>query len=256
MPRVHLFELEDQTWFPSFIRNYGTDFLQFMAHKTKMYDPIIPLLASALKSLGLSHIVDIGSGGGGGIVLINEELKKEIPDLKITLTDYYPNIPAFEYISKSVDNIDFVKGPVDARAVPLNLKGLRTQFISFHHFKPQDARLILQNAVDAKSGIAVFEVQERSVKNFIAMFLAPILVLLVTPFIRPFSIGRIIFTYLIPIVPLFVLWDGLVSCLRTYSPKELRAIIEQLEDHENFDWKIEKRQSGPQKVICLVGLPI
>ena len=32
-----------------------------------------------------------------------------------------------------------------------------------------------------------------------------------------------IFTYLIPICPLAFAWDGFVSCLRTYSPAELRA---------------------------------
>ncbi len=38
MARIHLFEFENQAWFPSFLRNYGTDFLQFLSNKTKNDD--------------------------------------------------------------------------------------------------------------------------------------------------------------------------------------------------------------------------
>ena len=40
MSRIHLFEFEDQKWFPSFLRNYGTVFLQFLSNKTRMYQPL------------------------------------------------------------------------------------------------------------------------------------------------------------------------------------------------------------------------
>ncbi|WP_299437755.1 hypothetical protein [uncultured Aquimarina sp.] len=81
----------------------------------------------------------------------------------------------------------------------------------------------------------------------------PISVLLVTPFIRPFKIKRIIFTYLIPIVPLFVLWDGVVSSLRTYSVKEMNGLVENLNGTENYDWEIDKVKSGPGVVLYLLG---
>ena len=48
MKRVQLFEFEDQKWFPNSLRNYGTDFLRFISHKTKMYGPIIPVLEKGL----------------------------------------------------------------------------------------------------------------------------------------------------------------------------------------------------------------
>lgn len=131
--------------------------------------------------------------------------------------------------------------------------GLRTQFLSFHHFKPKDAQQILQNAIDTNSSIAIFEGQERSVPSIIAMILSPISVLLTTPFIRPFKIGRIIFTYLIPIVPILVLWDGVVSSLRTYSVKEMNELISKLNNKENFSWEVGKVKSGPAKILYLVG---
>lgn len=253
MGRIHLFEFEDQTWFPSFLRNYGTDFLQFLSNKTKLYKPIIPILKKALEKSNTNQIIDLGSGGGGGLLWLNSELKKDIPSLKITLTDFFPNISAFKFTKEKAGNIDFIEKPIDARNVPSELNGLRTQFLSLHHFKPQDAKQILQNAIDTDSSIAIFEGQERSIPSILAMLFSPISVLITTPFIKPFKLGRIVFTYLIPIVPLFVLWDGIVSSLRTYSVKEMNELIENLKGTENYHWEINKVKSGPSVILCLLG---
>ena len=255
MGRLHVFEFEDQKWFPAFLRDYGTDFLQFLSNRTKLYKPILPILEEGLKASGTDQIIDLASGGGGGLLWLNSELKKTVPKLKIMLTDYFPNHAAFEHTKKQADNFEYRETPIDARKVPKDLKGLRTQFLSLHHFKPEDAQLILQNAVDAKSGIAIFEAQERSLPSILAMLFSPISVLLTTPFIRPFKLGRVLFTYIIPIVPLFVLWDGVVSSLRTYSVKEMESLVANLKDKETFDWKIERLKSGPGVILYLLGVP-
>ena len=253
MGRIHLFEFEDQKWFPDFLRNYMTDFLQYLSNKAKIYKPIVPIIKKGLNESGTNQIIDLGSGGGGGLIWLNSELKKDIPELKIVLTDYYPNISAFRLTKKKAINFEFIDKPIDARNVPKELNGLRTQFLSLHHFKPKDAKLILQNAIDTDSSIAIFEAQERSVPSILAMLFSPISVLLVTPFIRPFKFGRIIFTYLIPVVPLFVLWDGIVSSLRTYSVSEMNGLVENLNGTEKYEWEINKVKSGPSVVLYLLG---
>lgn len=253
MPRLHLFEFEDLKWFPSFLRNYGTDFLQFLSNKTKMYKPIVPIIKKGLEKSKTNQIIDLGSGGGGGLIWLNSELRKDIPNLKVLLTDYYPNISAFKFTKEQADNFEFLEDPVDARDVPEKLNGLRTQFLSFHHFKPDDAKQILQNAVDKNNSIAIFEAQERSLPSILAMLFSPITVLLTTPFIRPFKLGRIIFTYFIPIVPLFVLWDGVVSSFRTYSVKEMKGLVSKLDGADKFEWEINKVKSGPSVILYLLG---
>lgn len=242
-------------WFPEFLRNYGTDFLGFVAEKTGMFKPAISQLEQILKQSGTNRIIDLAAGSGGGILLLNAHLKQKIPGLQIILTDLFPNLPSFEHAKSKSENIEFVRSPVDARVVPDELQGLRTLFLAFHHFKPLDAKLVLQDAVDSKNAIAIFEGQERSLQGFIGMLFSPIFVLLATPFIRPFSFGRIIFTYLIPIVPLFVLWDGMVSSLRTYSVKEMEALISDVKDKGNFYWETGKKKSGPGVILYLLGRP-
>jgi hypothetical protein len=220
-----------------------------------MYKDVIPVLKKGLESTENTQIIDLGSGGGGGMIWINEELQKSNPDLKIILTDFYPNTEAFDYTKAQSPNFDYISTPVDARNVPSDLKGLRTQFLSLHHFKEKEAQLILQNAVDAKSPIAIFEAQERSIASVIAMIFSPLTVLFTAPFIRPFKLGRIVFTYLIPIVPLFVLWDGVVSSLRTYSVKEMHDLVNLLNNKDNFDWEIKRIKSGPGVILYLLGTP-
>ena len=75
MGRIHLFEFEDQEWFPDFLRNYGTDFLQFLSNKTKMYKAVIPILQKGLQKSNTNQIIDLGSGGGGGLLWLNSQLR-------------------------------------------------------------------------------------------------------------------------------------------------------------------------------------
>jgi len=52
---------------------------------------------------------------------------------------------------------------------------------------------------------------------------------------------------------LFVLWDGIVSSLRTYSVKEMNGLVENLNGKDNYDWEINKVKSGPSVVLYLLG---
>ncbi len=256
MKRLHLFEFEDLKWFPQFLRNYVTDFLHYVSNSFDIYKPIVPILNKGLEKAQKPQIIDIASGGGGGWLSLSKHLFAENKDLKIILTDYFPNISAFQQtVNLGSANFEFVEESIDACNVPKNLKGLRTQFLSFHHFQPAKAKLILQNAVENNSPIAIFEAQERSAICFIAMLISPLNVLFSTLFIRPFSFARIVYTYLIPIVPIIVLWDGIVSALRTYSVDELKELVAQVEDSNKFDWEINRVENRGLPILYLLGYP-
>ena len=65
--------------------------------------------------------------------------------------------------------------------------------------------------------------------------------------------ARLVWSYLVPLVPLTVLIDGMVSCLRTYSPPELRALIA---GFDIYTWESGKvRGPSPFAVNCLAGHP-
>jgi len=251
MKRFHLIEIHEQTWCPASVRDAATDYLQFSITFGNVYQPIFQHLRTALKNAGTRKIVDLCSGGGGAWV----SLKKEFADVEVTLTDFYPNLEAFREL-KEKNDLDFQELSVNALDVPNNLSGFRTMFTAFHHFRPAQAREILLDAANKNCGIGIFEATPRSIKTLLIMLLTPIFVLLFTPKIRPFRWSRIVFTYLIPIVPLVVLFDGVVSALRTYTPDELKKFTHDLND-DNYIWEIgeEFGEKSPLPIIYCIGYP-
>ena len=225
-PRLHLFEFEDQLWFPALLRDLATDYLRFVQSVLRLDRPIIPILAAALRSTGTREILDLCSGGGGPAFSLQRALGAACVPSHITLTDRFPNRCAFQRTAEaSRGQISFVAESIDARCVPPRLKGFRTIFNSFHHFRPSDAKRVLRDAVDAGQPIAVFEYPERSALIIILTFcLTPFLVALATPFIGPFRWSRLLFTYVLPLVPVTCWWDGMVSHLRAYTVDELTAL--------------------------------
>jgi hypothetical protein len=257
IPRIHLFELEDQSWFPNIIRDLATDYLQFMETTMKLHRPVVPLLADALRDAGSAIVVDLCAGGGGPVVPLQKEIAKRGVPVRFILTDKFPNIAAFERLEREHRDIEGYRQPVDAMAVPASLTGFRTLFNAFHHFKPHDARAVLKSAVDARQPIGVFEIPERTIPIVITTALVtPVLVLLVTPFIGPFRWSRLLFTYLIPLVPLTCLWDGFVSQLRAFTPEELHNLATGLGD-VRYRWNAGKvrLQGSPAHLTYLIGIP-
>jgi hypothetical protein len=257
MRRVQLIELHEQPWFPSSLRDEATDALQFGLNLLKAYAPVVPLLQSVLDSTRSRSIVDLCSGAGGPWLDLSRKLHGDSLSLSIRLTDKYPNLRAFQNArTTSANHIDFYPEPVDAMNVPPELKGLRTMFTSFHHFRPEEARAILQNAVDASQSIGIFEITRRSPTTIVLMCPWVFVLFVCTALIRPFRWSRLLWTYVIPIIPLVLLFDGVVSCLRTYRPQELREIIEEL-TATGYQWETGEHSRAPSKmpITYLIGYP-
>ena len=178
--------------------------------------------------------------------------------VSVCLSDHCPNLPAFERARcLSQQAITYHTEPVDATQVPPKLSGFRTMFTAFHHLRPDQARTVLADAVAKGEGIAVFEPGQR---NLLVLFLLPLLlltplrVLIATPFIRPFRWSRLFWTYLVPAVPLILLFDQIVSVLRWYSVPELHGLTAGL-DH--YDWAIGtvRAKPIPFPITYLIGTP-
>ena len=91
--------------------------------------------------------------------------------------------------------------------------------------------------------------------GFLGVLFSPITVLLLTPLARPFSMIRLLFTYIIPLIPFFVLWDGVVSVLRTYSISEMEQMTVSLNNQDSYEWEMGKVIKGPGQVLYLLGYP-
>jgi len=260
MDRLHLFELEDQPWFPRVLRDAGTAFLELAARVAGHSAALAPKLEETLAAAGEKRIVDLCSGGAGPVTEIVDVLARRGTEVHALLTDFYPNEGSLARVSaRSAGRIDWRREPVDATRVPRELAGVRTIFNALHHFRPEAARGIIADAAAAGRPIAIFEVIGRDPISLVGILFAPLFFALSLPLLRPFRWVWVPLTYLVPILPLFVLWDGVVSCLRIYSPRELRALVESLEprDRNAFTWDIGRiRLPGPPAhATYLVGVP-
>jgi hypothetical protein len=174
--------------------------------------------------------------------------------VEVLLTDKYPNLHAREDAGiNSSSLLQFEAASVDATDLPAELIGFRTLFTSFHHFEPDAAKAILADAVRKRQGIAIFESTRRHPLAILFMILSPLAVLVV-PFIRRFRGSRLFWGLIASaaVAP----FDGIVSCLRTYSPAELCAMVETFGDC-GYTWEIGEDSSGPfpVPVTYLVGYP-
>lgn len=259
MKRLHLIEIEDQNWCPSIIRDGITDFLQFIVYVFHLYRPVAERLSKTFEKLKTVKIIDLCSGGGGPWLRMMPDFpKKQQQTLHLHLTDLYPNIAAFDLLATNKDTLAvYHPESVSALDVPDELNGFRTLFSSFHHFKPDQAKKIIADAIEKNQGIAIFESTQRHILLIIYMLFIPVIILLVTPFIRPFKWSRLLFTYFIPVIPLAIMFDGIVSCLRTYTPEELSAMVNSIEGSEQYHWDIglEKISPLPIGVTYLIGYP-
>ena len=259
MGRFHLIEIHEQLWFPDSLRAVVTDLLQFTLNFTGYYRAAQPLLQAAIGDSGANSVVDLCSGGGGPWPDLFAGIATESAGqpVSLCLTDKFPNRAALEKMPKALRGlVSYSSEPIDAECVPRNLRGFRTLFNSFHHFAGAHAEAVLEDAVKSGQGVAIFEVTQRKPLPILAAIFMGLGALLFLPFVRPFRFSEFVFTYLVPVVP-FVLWfDGAVSCLRSHSLAELRELVN-APQLRAFDWRCgHLRATGsPLPVTYLIGLP-
>lgn len=262
MKRIHLFEFMDLSWYPPVFRRIQTDYLQFVATLGAGHKHLIPLFKTAMQNAETKEIVDLCSGGTGPWVRLKEHFERAGLPVEINLTDKYPDPDSIQkWSGTSRQGIRYLAEPVDAMNVPAHLQGMRTLFEGFHHFKPEQAKAILQDAVEKRVAIGIFEASLKPPFRIILLLLAPLTTLasyfLMTPFIKPCTFARFFWTYLIPIVPLATSWDGVISLLRVYSPPELQKLTNSIPSH-SYMWEVGQAETGTPIFVFtyLLGYPV
>lgn len=166
---------------------------------------------------------DVDEGGGGGGV-------------DFVMTDIHPHLPEWVRASNKSKNLHYVPYPVDAADAPHDLlsmagtqeknkKIFRLFSLAFHHFPDPLATRILRNTLTTSSGFAIFELQGRDLGSIIT-------ILGMLPLLWAGSWwwfwgdwGLLFWTYVVPVVPFVLVFDGVVSSLRTRREGEVLALI-------------------------------
>ena len=246
MKRYHLFEFADLKWFPSIFRKCLMDLLRDFIEITGVYRPVVPFLKNFLQETNQNKIIDMASGGGGALVHLENDLNEKClytkAPVSIVLSDIYPQIESWKWIKNHYPNIDFISKPIDITNPPtkeelekLKGEGLHTLFSCLHHLKENQVHKLLNKTTQNNQTIVIFEgASKRWIEVLAAIFLLPIGVFARALFVRPLCFWRVLFTYLIPILPFLMAWDGTVSILRLYPEKNWKNWTV---SYPNFEWQ-------------------
>ncbi len=251
MRRLQLFEVLDQPWCPQAVRQGATDYLEAITSRGDIYRNVQAEFVAAVRACRATRIVDLCSGGGGPWLSAVWRGVLVEQSLTAVLTDKFPSTALVLRLGDD-PLVDCAEFSVDATRVPEFLSGFRTMFSSFHHFPDATALEVLRDAVDAGVGFAMAEVTSRTPRAFATMWLMPIFCWILTPRMRPFRWSRLLLTYLIPAIPLVVLWDGIISCFRTRTPLELLALTR---NFPGYEWKAGYARGSWLPPVYLIGTP-
>lgn len=258
MGRLHFFELEDQPWLPASVRAYATDCLRALFSALLHRSRVAERLRTVLESTGELRILDLCSGSSGPLAPLLDELAAQGLEVDAVLTDLHPHPELGRGLSP---RLRYRAEPLDARRVPAELEGVRTCFAGLHHFRPDDAVEILAACAAEGHGLAVFEPSSRRLLDALAVPLIGLASIVAAPLLRPFRWGRLFWTWLVPLVPLVVVWDGWVSCARCYTVDELRGLAERALEQAGarhryrFDVGRDPLRGLPAGVTWILGTP-
>lgn len=225
MKRVQALQLTTQKWFPDFLKKNIFEFMTWFVGKVNAAKPFIPIIEEGMQHIG--QIVNMDCEVGAGFETIVPYLNKDIPVKTTSLRD-----------------------PKTSE------KGLYVSINAFHKLRPDEARSVLNTVAQSRNPIAILEGNNDSLwQTFGMIIIVPVTVILTAPFVKPFRISRLIFTYLIPILPLITFFDGFMALFMLYAPKDLDELTTSI-DVQDYSWRCGKLNNGRGgKIIYLLGWP-
>ncbi|MDE2367633.1 MAG: hypothetical protein KGN16_01585 [Burkholderiales bacterium] len=228
--RFQLFEFNDQSWFPSLLRESFNDALAMTHAVYAPYGRAALAIADWMsRTPPESEILDLGSAGGRHIVSVLSAARRQgIAMHRFVLSDLYPAVDAWRLVQAEVgaEHCRYLPEPVSALAVPADAPRYRTLFTAFHHFPPAAARELLADFCRSSGdGLCIAEYLDRGYYNLLMVLLAAPFYLLIPFFAKKNRLLKFLISTLIPIVPVLFVWDGLVSTLRAYKVDEVRAML-------------------------------
>lgn len=213
-------ELEDYSWFPKRLRRMQTEYIGWMVQTFRVYRHIPNILHSQLPAQALEHITDMGSGSGGPLpALCTHPL---LQHTQFLLTDLYPQ-PEI----KLPPSCAYLNSPADARIFTAKHGSTITFFNTFHHFSLEEQKEILARNITDGHCVVVAEILTPDVACSLRILLATTVgQVLFAPLVKPLSLPRVAFTWLLPVNLITVTWDGLISVWKSPGKKQRRLLQE------------------------------
>jgi ubiquinone/menaquinone biosynthesis C-methylase UbiE len=239
-------ELEDFTWFPSLLRQYQLSYIGCVVKWLNIYKPIVPILKQMQTLPSINNIVDLCSGSGEPAIFLQQQTGNSYSTL---LTDKFP--------SQIISLPPIAYHPASINALKINPKNdtLYSMYNAFHHFSTKEQTQLIENIVQNNSSIIIVEILTPSIYSFASvLFAGTLLQCIITPFIKPFSIKRLFFTYILPINIFTVVYDGIISVLRSKSSRQYKTFVNKIHTI-NYNMEVQPIKTWKGTLICIKIYP-
>lgn len=244
------YQLSHATWMPNVVKVLMTEFLDFIVKMVNANRPFLPLLKTAKGTA--SEIYLLAPQVGGSSALLVPDLQKIDEIKKITLlTDdltaaRYQHLLALEGVLKPpYEQATLAQIPRQERSQGEGINRRAVFSINQSHLLTDEEFIQLLKTLEQKfDQIMIGEGNNKSIRQIIGMtILAPLVAVFAAFFIKPFRWSRLFFTFVIPILPVMITWDGLVALIRIRNPKRLKEIVE-ASGLQDWHWESGKLQNN------------
>jgi len=241
-------ELEDYSWFPRLLRRYQAEYIGSTVKWLAVYRPLVSDLEQLVGSTQPQFIQDLCSGSGIPAIYMQDHVKN-IP--QTILSDKFPD-PSFKddanltYLKKSIDVIWLIPDP----------QVCYTMYNAFHHFSSDQQKELVSKMAVRKSSFLFAEILQPGILTLLRIiFAATILQLITAAFVKPFSLKRLFFTYIIPVNLLTVLYDGIISVFKSRPASYYRRLLEDISDND-FVVTVGQYKNWKGTLIFIKGNPV
>jgi hypothetical protein len=227
--RWRLFEFHESPWVP---RAIGESVVEVLG-LTMRLGGISAALATPYRSLvtlsGARQVLELASGSGETSTHLHALARFDAgSDITLSLSDLTPRTEHWATLGERFSvPVCFVDVPVDATAVPAAIGAGRVWMLlnAFHHLEVDQATAMLERAVQSGKGVFISENFGASVLATLPCGVVGMLAALLNPLLtKRDRVLKASLTYLLPVIPLVVAWDGLVSAMRMHRPADVRAM--------------------------------
>jgi len=241
-------EIEDYSWFPTIFRRYQADYIGSIVKWLSVYRPVVSELERVVGSTRPQFMHDLCSGSGIPAAYMEEQVKDLPPT---ALSDKFPDRsfkdkPKLIYIRTSTDVLKLV--PQSGFCY--------TMYNSFHHFSSAEQKELVIKLAANKNAFFFAEILQPGILTMVrVIFASTILQVFTAPFVKPFSLKRLFFTYIIPVNLLTVLYDGIVSVCRSRSANYYQGLLKDVAKND-FAISVGQYNNWKGSIIFIKGTPL
>lgn len=227
MRRKQITQLINTKWCPRPVKKLCAEFLSWFVVKVNATKPFIPVVENALIESKINNIINLEFDLGAGIETVKPFLNQHLAIISIPLSE-------------------------------INTQQQRGMYLfvnSFHQLSTISAKKTLAEIAKSRNPVVVVEGNNDSLWQLVGMTIfLPVTVILSAPFVKPFRWSRILFTYIIPVLPVIMVIDGCIGLLKLYNPKDLNELTSSIKVPD-YKWTTGKKDNGRGgKIIYLTGI--